>query len=128
MLADGGDCLSGLRAVRDQEPLFGAVASNATASRVIDRLARDPVLLDALRRARAVARERAWDAGGCPGRIVIDIDATLITAHSDKDSAVRKRDHAAIWAKAIGRWRRPTWRRTLGMSRGCRNIGAVWLV
>jgi DDE family transposase len=28
MLADGGDCPSDLRAVRDQEPLFGAVASD----------------------------------------------------------------------------------------------------
>jgi hypothetical protein len=26
MLADGGECLSDLRAVRDQEPLFGPVA------------------------------------------------------------------------------------------------------
>ena len=31
MIADGGDCLSDLRAVRDQEPLFGPVASNPTA-------------------------------------------------------------------------------------------------
>ena len=45
MLADGGDCLGDLRAVRDQEPLFGAVASNATAFRVIDRIAGDPALL-----------------------------------------------------------------------------------
>ena len=33
MVADGGDCLGDLRAVRDQAPLFGAVASNATAFR-----------------------------------------------------------------------------------------------
>jgi hypothetical protein len=30
MLADGGDCLSDLRAVRDQQPLFGPVASDTT--------------------------------------------------------------------------------------------------
>ena len=36
MLADGGDCLSDLRAVRDQEPLFGPVASDSTAFRLID--------------------------------------------------------------------------------------------
>src|SRR6266540_3545176 len=53
MLADGGDCLSDLRAVRDQEPLFGKVASNATAFRVIDAIAADPRLLGALRAARA---------------------------------------------------------------------------
>jgi hypothetical protein len=87
MLADGGDCLADLRAVRDQEPLFGAVASDATAFRVIDRVAADPGLLDALRAARARAREHAWGAGAAPSRVVIDIDATLITAHSDKDGA-----------------------------------------
>ncbi|MDQ3720877.1 MAG: transposase [Actinomycetota bacterium] len=39
MLADGGDCLADLGAVRDQQPLFGAVASDSTAFRVIDRIA-----------------------------------------------------------------------------------------
>ena len=87
MLADGGDCLGDLRAVRDQEPLFGAVASNATAFRVIDRIAGDPALLEALRAARARSRENAWNAGAQPERIVIDVDATLITAHSEKDGA-----------------------------------------
>jgi Transposase DDE domain group 1 len=87
MLADGGDCLADLRAVRDQQPLFGPVASDATAFRVIDALARDPALLGALRLARARAREKAWKAGAAPQRIVIDIDATLISAHSEKDGA-----------------------------------------
>jgi DDE family transposase len=76
MLADGGDCLADLRAVRDREPLFGEVASDATAFRVIDRIAADPGLLQALRAARARARENAWNAGAAPGRIIIDIDAT----------------------------------------------------
>src|SRR3970282_1830729 len=31
MLADGGDCLADLRSLRDQETLFGEVASDATA-------------------------------------------------------------------------------------------------
>ena len=87
MLADGGDCLADLRAVRDQEPLFGRVASDATAFRVIDRIAADPALLGAVREARARARRNAWEAGARPERIVIDIDATLITAHSDKVGA-----------------------------------------
>jgi hypothetical protein len=87
MLADGGDCLADLRAVRDQQSLFGPVASDTTAFRVIDRLALDPGLLAALRAARARAREHAWAVGAEPQRIVIDIDATLITAHSEKDGA-----------------------------------------
>jgi Transposase DDE domain group 1 len=87
MLADGGDCLSDLRAVRDQQPLFGEVASDATAFRLIDAIAADRALLEAMRAARARARENAWNAGAAPDRIVIDIDAALIGAHSEKDGA-----------------------------------------
>jgi len=87
MLADGGDCLSDLRVVRDQEALFGAVASDTTAFRLIDRVAAEPGLLDALRVARATARERAWELGARPTEIVIDVDATLIGAHSEKEGA-----------------------------------------
>src|SRR4051794_2126352 len=87
LLADGGDCLSDLRAVRDQQPLFGPVASDATAFRLIDTLARDPALLAAVRVARSRARANAWAAGAAPERVLIDIDATLITAHSEKDGA-----------------------------------------
>jgi hypothetical protein len=67
MVADGGDCLSDLGGVREQEPLFGQVASNATAFRLIDRIAADPQLLDAVRAARARARENAWAAGTFKG-------------------------------------------------------------
>ncbi len=87
MLADGGDALCDLRALRDQGVLFGPVASDATAWRVIDQIG-ERALLDALRAARATARERAWALGARPeGTLVIDIDATLVTAHSDKDGA-----------------------------------------
>ena len=87
MLADGGDCLSDLRAVRDQEPLFGPVASDTTAFRLTERIAGDPGLLEALRGARARARARAWELGARPQRIVIDVDATLIRAHTEKEGA-----------------------------------------
>ena len=40
VLADGGDYLSDLAALRDQPELFGPVASTPTAWRVIQRLAR----------------------------------------------------------------------------------------
>jgi hypothetical protein len=85
MLTDGGECLADLRAVRDQEPLFGPVASDATAFRLIDRIARDRDPLSAVRAARARARECVWELGVRPERIVIDVDATLIGAHSDKE-------------------------------------------
>jgi hypothetical protein len=73
--------------VRDQQALFGAVASDSTAFRVIDRIASEPELLDALRAAHAGARERFWALHGAPERLTIDVDATLITAHSEKEGA-----------------------------------------
>jgi len=87
MLADGGDCLSDLRAVRDQAPLFGAVASDSTAFRVIDKIAATPGLLDALDAAHAHAREHVWKLTGAPDRVTIDLDATLLAAHSEKEGA-----------------------------------------
>jgi hypothetical protein len=87
MLADGGDALCDLRTLRDQPALFGPVASDATAWRVIDAVC-EHGLLDAIGDARAAARERAFALGARPaGPLVIDIDATLVTAHSDKDGA-----------------------------------------
>jgi hypothetical protein len=87
MLADGGECVSDLGAVRDQDALFGQVASDSTAFRVVDRVASEPGLLDALRAAHARARDRFWQLHGAPERLTIDIDATLITAHSEKQHA-----------------------------------------
>jgi Transposase DDE domain group 1 len=87
MLADGGECVADLGAVRDQQALFGPVASDSTAFRVIDRIASEPGLLEALRAARAGARERFWRLHGAPQRLTIDIDATLVTAHSEKEQA-----------------------------------------
>ena len=85
LLADGGDCLSDLAALRDQPELFGPVASTPTAWRVIQRLAQDPDGLARLRAARAHARGRAWAAGGHPDVevLVVDADATLVLSHSD---------------------------------------------
>jgi hypothetical protein len=87
MLADGGECVSDLGAVRDQDALFGPVASDSTAFRTVARIAEDRSLIDALRAAHARARERFWELHGAPGSLTIDIDATLITAHSDKEGA-----------------------------------------
>jgi hypothetical protein len=87
MLADGGDAVCDLGAVRDQAVLFGPVASDSTAFRVIDKIANDPVLLDGLRAAHGRARSRVWKLTGPPEELTIDIDATLITAHSEKERA-----------------------------------------
>jgi hypothetical protein len=87
MLADGGDCLADLRALGDQQALFGEVASSSTAFRVIDRIASDPDGLERLRAAHARARARAWELAGAPEQIDIDLDATLLSSHSEKEGA-----------------------------------------
>ncbi len=58
LLADGGRSISDLAVLRDQPMLFGPVASTATAWRVLDKV--DPVMLNRLRAARALAREQLW--------------------------------------------------------------------
>jgi hypothetical protein len=96
MLADGGECLADLGAQRDQLDLFGNVASDSTAFRVIDSV--DEQGLGRLRVAVAVARARAWKLGARPERslarwhnrcerTVIDVDATLTAAYSAKEEA-----------------------------------------
>jgi len=87
MLAGGGDCLADLGAVRDQDTLFGSVASDSTAFRVIDEIACTPGLLDALADAHAHARAYVWKQTRAPERVTIEVDATLVTAHSDKEGA-----------------------------------------
>jgi hypothetical protein len=84
-IADGGDCVTDLGVLRDQGVLFGSVASERTAHRVIKSI--DGELLEAIRGARAVARERAWDAGARPEEITFGVDATLLGAASEKEGA-----------------------------------------
>jgi hypothetical protein len=93
---DGADCVEELAAVRDQAALFGRVASDATAFRVVDQIASTPGMLDALRVAHAAARDRVWQFGGAPDRVTIDLDATLLMAHSDKEGA------APTWKRGYG--------------------------
>ncbi len=91
MVADGGDCLADLRALRDQPTLFGEVASDATAWRALAAL--DGERVAAVRRARATARARVWELAGVPERVILDLDATLVTAHSDKEQAAGNYKH-----------------------------------
>ena len=96
-LALGGDTCSDLATVRAEPAVFGPVASDPTLSRVLARLAGDAEkVLAAINTARATARARVWSAAGAgaPGHardaarpLIIDIDATLVTAHSEKEKA-----------------------------------------
>src|SRR4051812_25294794 len=83
MLADGGRCVSDLVALGSQPALFGDVASVSTARRVL--LSVGAGELDRLRAARA--RARAWAAGAAPEQVILDFDATPISAHSEKEHA-----------------------------------------
>ena len=93
MLADGGECVSDLGATREQEVLFGSVASDSTAFRMVEKIASTAGMLDAVRDAHAGARARFWELSGAPERLTIDVDATLITAHSEKEQAAGNYKH-----------------------------------
>jgi hypothetical protein len=102
-VALGGDCLADIAVLREQPELAGPVASDPVVSRLVAALAADgPRALKAIRAARAAARERAWalagrNAPGADGSLVtVDLDATIVIAHSEKDQAS------------------PTWKRTFG--------------
>jgi hypothetical protein len=96
-VALGGDCLADVAAVRAQPELFGHVASDPTVSRAIATLAGDvDAAVIAIRQVRADARAAVWGRRrplpGTPGKqaggqVIVDLDATLVTAHSDKEGA-----------------------------------------
>ena len=96
-LAVGGDCLADIALLRAEPGVYGRVASDPTVSRTIDALAADaPAVLKALNAARATARAQVWSLAGehAPDHavdaatpLIVDIDATLVTSHSDKEQA-----------------------------------------
>jgi hypothetical protein len=112
-VALGGDCLADIAVLREQPQLAGPVASDPVVSRLVSQLAADQQrALKAVRGARAAARVRAWALAGdsAPGAdgglVTVDLDATIVIAHSDKEQA------APTWKKTFdlpsaGRIRRP---------------------
>ena len=90
-IAVGGDCLADVALLRAQPEIFGQVASDPTISRLLDALvARPDESIAALRAARAAARIRVWGQRSPladDNEVIIDLDATLIGAHSEKELA-----------------------------------------
>jgi hypothetical protein len=111
-LALGGDCLADIALLRAEPGVYGPVASDPTVSRTIDALAADaPAALRAINAARAEARAGVWALAGehapdadadAAAPLVVDIDATLVTAHSEKERAAptfkRGFGHHPLWA------------------------------
>jgi hypothetical protein len=108
MLADGGEAIADLAVLRDQSALFGPVASDPTAWRLLAGL--DESMLAQVRAARAAAREIAWAqhaetrgtlpaptvAGQNVPGLVLDVGASIVLCHSEKESATR------TWKKTFG--------------------------
>ena len=108
-IALGARSMSDIAVLAHQEPVVGAAPSDTTVRRTLELA--DPRTLDKIARARAAVRAHVWQLirarpAGFPwlaiagktlaGWLVIDLDATLITAYSDKEGA------APTWKKGYG--------------------------
>jgi hypothetical protein len=109
-IALGATSMSDIALLAHLAPVLGAPPSGPTVRRALE-LAGTPAMLDRIAGARAKARAHAWaliagTAAGFPwlviagkaltGWVVIDMDATLVTAYSDKEGA------APTWKKGYG--------------------------
>jgi hypothetical protein len=99
-IALGATSMNDIALLAHQEPVFGAAPSDTTVRRTLELA--DSRTLDKIAKARAKVRAHVWKLiaatpAGFPwltvagkllaGWLVIDLDATLITAHSDKQGA-----------------------------------------
>ena len=99
-IALGATSMNDIAVLAHQEPVLGAAPSDTTVRRTLELA--DDKTLDRIARARARVRAHVWSLiaatpAGFPwlavagkllaGWLVIDLDATLITAHSDKEGA-----------------------------------------
>src|SRR5216684_2035994 len=109
-IALGATSMSDIALLAHLAPVLGDAPSGPTVRRALD-LAGTPAMLDRIARARARARAHAWKLiedtpAGFPwlavagktltGWLVIDMDATLVTASSDKEGA------APTWKRGYG--------------------------
>jgi len=96
VLAAGGEAIADIDTLR-HEPAWGPVASPATVWRTLEAIT--PAALRRIATARAKVRRHVWAQmpDGVPASpaagidlgetVVIDVDATLVTAHSEKEHA-----------------------------------------
>jgi hypothetical protein len=103
MIADGGEAICDIEVLRHQREVFGPVASDTTVWRALDEIG--AAQLKRIAVARAKVRARMWQLFGSPpparaagrdvgdGVVVLDVDATIVLAHSDKDGAAPTYKH-----------------------------------
>ena len=99
-IVPGATSMNDITLLAHHEPVLGAAPSDTTVRRTLELA--DPRTLDKIARVRARVRAHVWELvaaapAGFPwlavagkllaGWLVIDLDATLITAHSDKEFA-----------------------------------------
>jgi len=105
-VADGAECISDIAVLADRPALFGSVASDSTVWRLLAQLGE--LELAGIAGARAAAREVAWaqraEATGrsvpeaaaagvvLPG-LVLDVDASIVVCHSEKEQAAATFKH-----------------------------------
>jgi hypothetical protein len=99
LLVDGGEAIADIDVLRHQRQVLGPVASAPTVWRSLDELT--SAAMERVEKARARVRRRVWArlaaGAGVPASrvagadlgetIVLDVDATLVTVHSEKESA-----------------------------------------
>jgi hypothetical protein len=96
MLTAGGEAIADIDTLRHQPDLWGPVASAPTVWRTMDEAT--PAALARVEKARSQARRHVWGllptlpASKVAGTdlaemVVLDVDATLVAAHSEKDQA-----------------------------------------
>ncbi|MBP2376074.1 IS1380 family transposase [Paeniglutamicibacter psychrophenolicus] len=97
MLAGGGEHVTDLDTLRDSPGLFGPTPSNATVSRFVARAAESPeAYAHGFATLTKALRSRIWEASGPRNPailatrldpLIIDLDATLVNSHSEKEWA-----------------------------------------
>ena len=97
LIAGGGEAIADIDVLRHQSQVLGSVASAPTVWRALDEIT--PAMTTKIDAARAKVRAHVWSQlpGGLPASkvadtdlgdtVVLDVDATLVTTHSEKEGA-----------------------------------------
>jgi hypothetical protein len=112
MLAAGGEAIADIDILRHQTAVLGPVGSPPTVWRSLDEVT--PAALRRVEKVRAKVRRHVWSQmSGLPASkvagtdlgetIVLDVDATLVDAHSEKEQAAATFKHG-FGFHPIGVW------------------------